>query len=275
MKTKTKSKKRRGKTVLIVIASIIGLLIVLAGVFVLISAIGIKSNQNFIKTISAVQYDNQLEPVIDDDGCYTFVTDENLKVLQFTDVHLGASFKSIKKDTMALNAVAAMVTEEKPDLVIVTGDIAFPVPMAGTFNNKNSAKLFAELMEQLGVYWAPVFGNHDTEVYSYYTREEICDFYTSSTSSDYKHCLLQAGPEDVDGVGNYIINVKNNAGKIVQSFIMFDSHSYKSDNMLGIVMEYDRIHDNQVQWYENCIKALTEENGGEVPKSMASLYSAC
>ena len=35
---------------------------------------------------------------------------------------------------MALNAVAAMVTAEKPDLVIVTGDIAYPVPFqAGTF----------------------------------------------------------------------------------------------------------------------------------------------
>lgn len=270
MKTKEKTKKNKGKKALIIIGSIILAIAVLIGVFALISFIGIKSNQNFIKTLSAVEYENQLEPAVADDGYYTFVTDDNIKVMQLTDVHIGAGFMSIKKDTMALNSVASMITAEKPDLVVVTGDIAYPVPFqAGTFNNKNSARLFAQLMEQLGVYWAPVFGNHDTEVYSYYTREEICDFYTGG---DYRHCLLQAGPNDVDGVGNYIINIKNTAGKIVQSLVMMDSQSYKGNNMLGIVMEYDRIHDNQVEWYENQIKALTEENGGEVPKSMAFFH---
>lgn len=270
MKTKDKTKKSKGKKALIIIGSIILAIAVLIGAFALISFIGIKSNQNFIKTLSAVEYENQLEPAVADDGYYTFVTDDNIKVMQLTDVHIGAGFMSIKKDTMALNSVASMITAEKPDLVVVTGDIAYPVPFqAGTFNNKNSARLFAQLMEQLGVYWAPVFGNHDTEVYSYYTREEICDFYTGG---DYRHCLLQAGPNDVDGVGNYIINIKNTAGKIVQSLVMMDSQSYKGNNMLGIVMEYDRIHDNQVEWYENQIKALTEENGGEVPKSMAFFH---
>lgn len=270
MKTKEKTKKNKGKKALIIIGSIILAIAVLIGAFALISFIGIKSNQNFIKTLSAVEYENQLEPAVADDGYYTFVTDDNIKVMQLTDVHIGAGFMSIKKDTMALNSVASMITAEKPDLVVVTGDIAYPVPFqAGTFNNKNSARLFAQLMEQLGVYWAPVFGNHDTEVYSYYTREEICDFYTGG---DYRHCLLQAGPNDVDGVGNYIINIKNTAGKIVQSLVMMDSQSYKGNNMLGIVMEYDRIHDNQVEWYENQIKALTEENGGEVPKSMAFFH---
>lgn len=270
MKTKEKTKKSKGKKALIIIGSIILAIAVLIGAFALISFIGIKSNQNFIKTLSAVEYENQLEPAVADDGYYTFVTDDNIKVMQLTDVHIGAGFMSIKKDTMALNSVASMITAEKPDLVVVTGDIAYPVPFqAGTFNNKNSARLFAQLMEQLGVYWAPVFGNHDTEVYSYYTREEICDFYTGG---DYRHCLLQAGPNDVDGVGNYIINIKNTAGKIVQSLVMMDSQSYKGNNMLGIVMEYDRIHDNQVEWYENQIKALTEENGGEVPKSMAFFH---
>lgn len=270
MKTKDKTKKSKGKKALIIIGSIILAIAVLIGAFALISFIGIKSNQNFIKTLSAVEYENQLEPAVADDGYYTFVTDDNIKVMQLTDVHIGAGFMSIKKDTMALNSVASMITAEKPDLVVVTGDIAYPVPFqAGTFNNKNSARLFAQLMEQLGVYWAPVFGNHDTEVYSYYTREEICDFYTGG---DYRHCLLQAGPNDVDGAGNYIINIKNTAGKIVQSLVMMDSQSYKGNNMLGIVMEYDRIHDNQVEWYENQIKALTEENGGEVPKSMAFFH---
>ena len=37
-------------------------------------------------------------------------------------------------------------------------------------------------------------------------------------------------------------------------------------------MKYDRIHDNQVEWYKNQINALTEENGGETPKSLAFFH---
>ena len=255
VKSETK-KKKRGKTALIVLGSIIGVIVLALLICMAVSLIGIKSNTNFIKTMEPVSYENQLKPEIADDGYYTFVTDDNFKVMQLTDIHIGAGFLSIKKDSMALNAVSSMISEEKPDLVVVSGDIAYPIPFqAGTFNNKNSARLFANLMEQLGVYWAPAFGNHDTESYSYFTREDICDFYTSG---EFPHCLLQAGPEEVDGAGNYVVNI---------------SQSYLGDRIIdGIVMKYDRIHDNQVEWYKNQINALTEENGGETPKSLAFFH---
>ena len=269
-KSETK-KKKRGKTALIVLGSIIGVIVLALLICMAVSLIGIKSNTNFIKTMEPVSYENQLKPEIADDGYYTFVTDDNFKVMQLTDIHIGAGFLSIKKDSMALNAVSSMISEEKPDLVVVSGDIAYPIPFqAGTFNNKNSARLFANLMEQLGVYWAPAFGNHDTESYSYFTREDICDFYTSG---EFPHCLLQAGPEEVDGAGNYVVNIKNTAGKITQSLVLLDSQSYLGDRIIdGIVMKYDRIHDNQVEWYKNQINALTEENGGETPKSLAFFH---
>ena len=272
MATKEKTKKKGvGKKVLIVLGSIIGVIAFALLICMCVSLIGIKSNTNFIKTIEAVSYENQLKPEIAEDGYYTFVTDDHFKVMQLTDIHIGAGFLSIKKDNMALNAVASMIQEEKPDLVVVSGDIAFPIPFqAGTFNNKNSARLFATLMEQLGVYWAPAFGNHDTESYSYYTREQICDFYASD---EFSHCLLQAGPEEVDGTGNYIVNVKNTAGKITQSLVVMDSQSYVGSGIIdGIIMKYDRIHDNQVEWYKSTIQSLTEENGGETPKSLVFFH---
>lgn len=264
-------KKKRGKTALIVIASLVAVIALLAVIGSVMSNVGIKSNQNYIKSVETVEYENQLEPVMDDDGCYTFTTDNDFRIMQLTDIHLGAGFMSIKKDNMALNAVAAMVSEEKPDLVVVSGDIAFPVPFqAGTRDNKNSAMLFAELMEQLGVYWCPVFGNHDTESYSKYTREEIAAFYAGD---NYPHCLLQPGPEDVDGSSNYIVNVKNTKGKITQSIIMLDSLSYVGERAIdGIILKYDKMHDNQIEWYKNQIAALTEENSGETPKSLAFFH---
>jgi predicted MPP superfamily phosphohydrolase len=270
-KTKVKkSAKERFKIFLKVLLIIIIVIAILCGICAIISAIGIKSNSNFISTIGTVSYENQLQPAVADDGYYTFTTDDDFKVVQLTDVHIGGGFLSIKKDSLAINAVASMLTEEKPDLVIVTGDIAYPVPFqAGTFNNKSSAKLFAELMEELGIYWCPVFGNHDTEAYSFYNREQISEFYSSG---DYPHCLFTAGDDSVDGYGNQVINVKKTNGEITQSLFLFDSHSYVDGDAFGIMWKYDTIHENQVQWYEDTLNALQEENNGVMPKSLAFFH---
>ena len=273
MREKTKSKKTGGqrfRLFLKVLVIIIVILALLCGIAACISMIGLKSNANFIQTIDTVSYDTQLTPTLDSDGRYTFTTDRDFKIVQLTDVHIGGGFMSIKKDSMALNAVAAMLSEEKPDLVVVTGDIAYPVPFqAGTFNNKSSAKLFADLMEKLGVYWCMTFGNHDTELYSYYSREEITDFYASEK---YPHCLVQADSEDVDGCANQVINIKNSAGNITQSLFMLDSHSYVDGDFLGILWKYDCIHENQVKWYEDSLNALAAENNGVMPKSLAFFH---
>lgn len=275
MSTKTKTKKtpkQRFKIFLKVLLIIILVIALLCGILASVSAVGLKSNSNFIETIETVSFDNQLEPVLDDNGCYTFTTDDHFKVIQLTDVHIGGGFLSIKKDSMAINAVAAMITAEKPDLVVITGDIAYPVPFqAGTFNNKTSAELFAQLMEKLGVYWVPVFGNHDTEAYSYYSREKISEFYSQEKFS---HCLFQSGPEDVDGYGNSIINVKNTKGEITQSLVMLDSHSYVDNDYFGIMWKYDTIHESQVKWYEDSLNKIKAENNDVMPKSLAFFHIA-
>ncbi len=261
-----KSNKKAGK-ILAAIAAVFALFI---AVTICITAIGVSKNTEAARSFDQVSYENQLVPVKDANGYWTFTTDNDFKVLQLTDVHIGGGWMSAKKDFMALNAVAAMITAEKPDLVMVTGDVAYPVPFqSGTFNNKSGAKIFAALMEQLGVYWTVCFGNHDTEAYSYYSREKISDYYENS---GFKYCLFQNGPDDIDGCGNQIINVKNSAGKITQSLFVFDSHSYTGGDYFGIFWKYDNIKDSQVQWYKQNVKALSEQNGGETVKSTAFMH---
>lgn len=259
----TKKPKEIIKIFMIIALSLALAAVLIWGALVLMSMGGVRKNLKFIETIDSVKYEEQLKPELDKDGYYTFTTDDNFKIVQLTDIHLGGGFMSTKRDKMALNAVAAMVAAEKPDLVVVTGDIAYPAPsQSGAFNNKPGAKMFAELMEQLGVYWAPVFGNHDTESYSFYSREKIAEFYTGE---EYPHCLMQRGPEDIDGEGNYVINVKNTKGEITQSLFMLDSGSYVTKGGWS----YDCIHENQVEWYGKTVDELTNENNGVIPKSLA------
>ncbi len=255
---KVKTKKKKGKIALKVLAIILAVIVVFAGVTSIIGSVANKANTEKANSFETVAYEKQLVPEKDKNGFWTFTTDRDFKVLQLTDVHIGGGWMSKKKDGMALNAVAAMISAEKPDLVVITGDIAYPVPFqAGTFNNLTSAKLFATLMEKLGVYWTPVFGNHDTEAYSFYSREDISKFYESE---DMKYCLFQSGPEDVDGFGNQVINVKNSDGLITQSLYLFDSHSYINGDVLGIRWQYDNIKDSQINWYKDTVNKLNEQN---------------
>ena len=278
MATKTKepkvkkTAKQRARIFGKVMLCLVLVIALIAAITAVVNVITVKSAGNFVQSaIEPVAYENQLAPQTDENGYTTFVTDADFRVLQLTDVHIGGGWLSAKKDGMAINAVAAMVSEEKPDLVIVTGDVSYPVPFsAGTFNNKPSAVLFADLMEQLGVYWCLAYGNHDTEAYSYFTREQLSEIY--GNREKYPHCLFQRGDEAVDGEGNYIINVKNSAGKIVQSLIMFDSHSYTDNDYLGIMWKYDCIHKNQIDWYESQLQQLAQQNGGEMPKSLAFFH---
>lgn len=261
-RTPQQKRKIAGKVLL---GILIALLCIIA-IFTAINTICVASCKNYIKSINPVSYSSQLTPE-EKNGYTTFVTDNDFRVMQLSDVHIGAGFMSVKKDNQAINAVAAMVAEEKPDLVIVTGDIAYPVPFqAGTFNNKTGAVIFASLMEKLGVYWCPAFGNHDTEAYSYFNREDISELY--SNRQKYPHCLFQSGPKDVDGYGNYIVNVQTSKGEITQSFVMLDSHSYIDNDYFGIMWKYDCVHKNQVEWYGQQIKALTKINNNKTPKSL-------
>lgn len=165
-----------------------------------------SGNYEKAESFEKVYYENQLIPELDEDGCWTFTTDRDFKVVQLTDIHIGGGLFSLKKDAKAMNAVAAMITAEKPDLVVLTGDMVYPVPFqAGTFNNEISTKLLITLMEKLGVYYTVCFGNHDSEAYGTHTRQQISDLWADP---DLKYSLYQEGPEDVDGYGNHIIKVK-------------------------------------------------------------------
>ncbi len=170
---KSKIKKlKRGLLIFICAVLVFGLFVTVVN-FLFFKKL-IKQGNEYNK----VEFEEQLVPQKDENGYWCFTTDDDFKVMHLTDIHIGGGWMSVGKDAKALNTVAAMVTREKPDLVVATGDIAYPVFFqAGTFNNYSGAKAFANLMENLGVYWTVTFGNHDAEAYSYFDRDAVSDFY--------------------------------------------------------------------------------------------------
>ena len=264
---KTKNEKNIKKTVRRVFAVILAVIVLFVGITTIITLIGLNANIKKAKSFPAAGV-RELKIENINDSAWNIYSDSGIKVVQLTDTHFGGGWMSIKKDSMALNAVAAMISAEKPDLVIITGDISYPVFFqAGTFNNKSGAKLFAELMEALGVYWTASYGNHDTEIYSYFGRDDITDFY-----KEYPHCLMRKGEEYVDGYGNQVFNIVKSNGVITRSLYTVDSHSYVDGDYFGIMWKYDNIHDNQIEWYKNTVEANNKQNQMKLLESSDSQF---
>ena len=245
------------KKILKVLLSVILGFLALCLIVALANRVNARALHEYIDTFGAVELENQLQPQYDEDGVAYFVTDEDFKVMQLTDIHLGGSIMSARKDRLAINAIAAMINEEKPDLVIVTGDISFAVPWGGTLNNRFAHEMFGHIMENLGVYWTVAFGNHDSELYNFYTRSQVADMYESE---ELTHCLFDRGPDDVFGDCNHIINVRNSRGIVTRSLIIIDTNTYTDEDPLGFNWVYDNIHEDQIEWYRENIEKINAYN---------------
>lgn len=269
---KNKRTKKRKKTFLKVLCTVLAVIACLIVVTSIVTAIGNSANMK-----KAMSFDNantrQLEIKKESAGNVNIYCDDELNVMQLTDVHIGGGWMSLKKDSMAINAVASMITAEKPDLVVVSGDVAYPIIFqAGTINNFNGIKIFASLMETLGVYWTMTFGNHDVEIHSIHSYEDILNLLASE---EYPHCLLSTVEGDVDGYSNQVVKVINDDGVITRAFVLFDSHAYVTGYIPGINMLYDNVHENQIQWYKQVINSLNEKNEtvlDSLPDSTAKTY---
>lgn len=260
-----KKKLRWWGIILIVISSIVAL-------FALIALVNFFFNlalRSYIKTFSPVKYDyEQITPEeINYDGktYTTFTTDRDFKVMQITDVHIGGGFLSYKKDKKCITCVITMIQNEKPDLVVFTGDNVFPIPyIAGTINNKLVANTFIAMAEQTGVYYTTVFGNHDTEAFSYYNRSYMSKMFSNPKL---KHSLYKA-EEGVSGESNSIIIVRNKAHEITKTLLMIDSNDYIDQSLKATFnWLYDTIHEDQIKWAKESIehiKSLPEGTNTEV-----------
>ncbi|HOO22574.1 MAG TPA: metallophosphoesterase [Clostridia bacterium] len=216
-----------------------------------------------IKKIAPKKVENNGLPAYD--GKYWAFDKEkgkDFKILQLTDLHFGCGILCRKADKLAHNAVVTLVERTKPDLIVLTGDNIYPIPIfSGSRNNLKQSKYVADLFESFEIPWTTVFGNHDTEPFATHTREELCEFYASQ-----KHCLMTRGDENISGVGNHIINI-NGEDKTIMSLVMLDSNMYLGKSFFST---FDNIHDDQIEWYKKSIKEISGE--GELVPSLAFFH---
>ena len=168
-----------------------------------------------------------------------FNEDGNIKIMQLTDLHYTNDDEADHK-TVALMRQA--LKDEKPDFVIVTGDMVY-----GEHNLEFLPKVFAPLIES-GCPWSFVFGNHDSEWG--HSRTELLD-----AGMRMKGCMASHDSSSIDGVGNHVIEIKDKNNKTKWAVFAIDSGDYNPMEQVG---GYACVTRNQINWYQNKIYELKE-----------------
>ena len=180
-------------------------------------------------------------------------SDGKFKILQLADLHLATGVGICRDaeppehdgghceaDTRTLAFVARILDEEKPNLVILSGDQV----NGETAPDAQSAiyKFAAPLIERK-IPYAAIFGNHDDE--GSLSRTALMQLIT-----DLPYSLSEAGPTTLDGVGNYYIEIYGRGGSPHSALTLYllDTHGYSPDERQ--FRGYDWLKKNQIDWFK-------------------------
>lgn len=213
--------------------------------------------QPYLMQISKVRHEEHEIAYDEKTGVYTIEAgDDDFKILHLTDIHIGGSVTSSYKDYKAFEACRALIEYTAPDLVVVTGDLVFPMGiMSFSLNNEAPVIQFSEFMRNLGIPWAFTYGNHDTESMATGNRTDINELYKSLSFKSSENLLYPYISPDITGRCNQMIKIENPDGSIRQALFLIDSNDYTGES----INEYDYIHDDQVDWYEEQVETLQAE----------------
>jgi len=179
-----------------------------------------------------------------------FNAHSRFKIVQFTDTHI--QYDSYRSDSV-LAVISTVIEKEKPNLVILTGDVV------GSDNRKKAWLKVAQVMIEAEVPWAASLGNHDAEYEI--TKEE-----TMNTIVGLPYNLTISGPKELAGKGNYALSIQSSKSQKTAAVC------YVLDSGERPQSTYEWMDESQVQWYRKQSAAFTKQNSGTPLPALAFFH---
>ena len=182
-----------------------------------------------------------------------FNADGKFKIVQFTDIHW--KFGNPKSD-IAGERMAEILDAEKPDLVVVTGDLIFAKPAT-----EGMKAALAPIIER-GIPFAVTFGNHDDE--QDLNRKQLLELVQGMKGN------LSSTTEGITGVANYTLPIESATSSSTAAVLyVFDSNSYSPNKK---VKGYGWIAHDQIGWYMKQSANYTATNQGTPLPALAFFH---
>ena len=186
----------------------------------------------------------------------TFDPNGRFRIVQFTDIHWIYGAPNVAATVEIMKSV---LEAEKPDLVVITGDIVIRTP------DRTSWTALASVFEEAGIPFTVTLGNHDAEPGTEITRSEIFDILLRSPAF-----VGEKGPEDIHGVGNFVLPVYGRNNRKAVLLYCFDSNAHTNHRKIGGFDE--PVYFDQVAWYGKQSKQLTADNNGQPLPALAFFH---
>lgn len=185
------------------------------------------------------------------DKTIKFSSDGKLKILHIPDTHLKLNHNFDPTIWMVERAC----DEEKPDIVMLTGDIVLNCENAE--DTKKMINALMNIFDSRNIPVAVTFGNHDSETGAM-SREELMAYYNTFSCS-----VSVDDGEALSGCGTYNIPVLSSDGKKLKfNLWVFDSGDYDEKG------RYSCVQPDQIEWYKETSDKLKKENSGKKVSSL-------
>ena len=174
------------------------------------------------------------------------------KILHFTDIHY---IFGKEESPVALDNLNKVIEAEKPDLIIITGDMIYGKPALEGITDVMAT------VSKHGIPFCTTFGNHDDE--SGLSRSELYDIIQATPN-----CVNP--PRGEEASPDYTVEVKSSDGTRTAAVLYcLDSHAYAQVKGVG---KYAWFTHDQIGWYRAKSAAYTEANAGTPVPSFAFFH---
>lgn len=157
-----------------------------------------------------------------------FQSNGRFRIMQLTDLHYT---DHARQSGHVLPMLAELIAREKPDLIVLTGDLIYARPA------EKLLRRIGIFLSKQGVPYAITLGNHDAE--QGLTRAEVYDIIRTLPG-----CINAGYNPAAERQGDFVVPVTATDGKCAAVLYVMDSNDYNADDH-----SYAGVGPEQVAWY--------------------------